>query len=55
MSAPDHVNGLVVSQADGDVRTDHVPGHGRSASLSATHRERLAQTSGMSSPLNMHE
>jgi hypothetical protein len=30
MSAADH--GLVAGQADGDVRTDHVPGHGRSVS-----------------------
>src|SRR5215470_9587598 len=31
MVAADH--GLVVSQANGDVRTDHVPGHGRSVPL----------------------
>ena len=47
MSAADH--GLVLSQADGDVRTDHVPGHGRSVPLSC--RERLPQSTGMSGPL----
>ena len=31
MFTADH--GLVVRQADGDVRADHVPGHGRSVPL----------------------
>ena len=32
---------LVVSESNGDVRTDHVPGHGRSVPLSCCSRERL--------------
>jgi hypothetical protein len=37
MSAADH--GLVVGQANGGIRADHVPGDGRSVPLSAAPRE----------------
>lgn len=49
MVAADH--GLVVSQANGDIRTDHVPGHRRSVPSVAAPHERLPQSTGMSSPL----
>ena len=53
MSAADH--GLVVGQADGDVRAGHVPGHGRSVPLSCCASRAPAKSTGMSSPLNMHQ
>jgi len=33
--------GLVVSQPNGDIRADHIPGHGRSVPPAGTPRERL--------------
>jgi hypothetical protein len=44
MFAANH--GLVVSESNGDVRTDHVPGHGRSVPLSCCPRERLPRVRG---------
>jgi hypothetical protein len=44
-------HGLVVSQLNGDVRTDHVLGHGRSVPLRCCPTQALPQSTGMSSPL----
>src|SRR5262249_22816346 len=41
----------VVSQPNADVRTDHVPGHGRSVPLSCCATRAPPQSTGMSSPL----
>ena len=49
MAAADH--GLVVRRADGDVRADHVPGHGRSVPLGCGPTERLPRSTGMPGPL----
>jgi hypothetical protein len=49
MAAADY--GLVVSQANGDVRTDHIPGHGRSVPLGRCPTGAPAQSTGTSSPL----
>jgi hypothetical protein len=49
MVAADH--SLVVSQANGDVWTDHIPGHGRSVPLSCCAPRAPAQSTEMSNLL----
>ena len=45
MLVADH--GLVMGQANGDVRTDHVPGHGQDRFPPLLHRKRPPQSKAM--------
>jgi hypothetical protein len=53
MVAADH--GLLVSQADGDVRADHVPGHRRSVPLRLLRHASACPEPGTPGPADRHQ